>query len=161
MNAGESIGFVGAGLMGRGMARNLLRAGHLGHALRPPPTRRAGRRCWRWAPSRPANSVRRAAQQVIILCVDNAQTVSNVVDNLSPALRAGQLLIDATTSDPAITREVAAKLHRRGVSADAPVTGGPQQAAAGTLGALAGLHFESSFPRIRKSLRAMQRRCNA
>ena len=150
MNAGESIGFVGAGLMGRGMALNLLRAGH-------PVTLYVRRQRAELGPLLALGAEQTgelgalAAQtQVIILCVDNAQTVSSVVDSLLPALRTGQLLIDATTSDPVVTREVAAKLHRQGVDyADAPVTGGPLQAAAGTLGALVGC-AESSFPRIRE-----------
>ncbi len=148
--AGEDIGFVGAGLMGRGMALNLLLAGHR-------LTLHVRRQRAELAPllargAEPTGDLGTLAEQaqVIIVCVDNAQTVSSVVDSLLPTLRAGQLLIDATTSDPAVTREVAAKLRRQTVDyADAPVTGGPRQAAAGTLGSLVGC-AETSFPRIRE-----------
>lgn len=146
----EQIGFVGAGLMGRGMAANLLRAGY-------PLTlyihrQRAGREALLALGAGETDELGALARQsaVIIVCVDNAETVRRVVDGLLPALTRGQLLIDATTSDPAATREIAARLRERGVDyADAPVTGGPVQAQAGALGSLVGCD-QATFPRIQK-----------
>ena len=150
MSEGEKIGFVGAGLMGRGMAANLLKAGH-------PLTLYIHRQRTGLAPllalgAGETGELGTLARQseVIIVCVDHADTVRSVVDGLSPALRPGQLLIDATTSDPAVTREIAARLREQGVDyADAPVTGGPAQAQAGVLGSLVGCE-QASLPRIRK-----------
>lgn len=150
MNDDERIGFIGAGLMGRGMARNLLLAGY-------PVTLHVRRQRAELAPllalgAGQTGELRELARQtqVLVVCVDNAQTVCSVVDELLPALRTGQLLIDATTSDPALTREVAVRLREQGVDyADAPITGGPLQAAAGTLGSLVGC-AAASFPRVRQ-----------
>ena len=148
MNDFERIGFVGAGLMGSKMAANLLKTGY-------PLTLYVRRQRTDLAPllalgAGQADELGALARQsdVIILCVDRADTVRSVVDTLLPALSPGQLLIDATTSDPAATREIAEKLRSQGVDyADAPVTGGPVQAQAGELGSLVGC-AETIFPRV-------------
>ena len=150
MSTSERIGLVGAGLMGSGMAINLLKSGH-------PLTLYVRRQRADLEPllalgAGQTDDLGTLARQseVIILCVDNAETVRVVVNTLSPALRAGQLLIDATTSDPAVTREIAEKLRAQGIDyADAPVTGGPVQAQAGTLGSLVGC-TDACFPRIQE-----------
>jgi 3-hydroxyisobutyrate dehydrogenase-like beta-hydroxyacid dehydrogenase len=150
MNSGERIGFVGAGLMGRGMAQNLLRAGHP-LTLHVHRNRQGLDRLLALGAGQTDDLGELAGRsEVIILCVDNAETVRRVVDGLSPALRPGQLLIDATTSDPAVTREIAEKLRANGIDySDSPVTGGPLQAEAGALGSLVGCD-EATFPRIHK-----------
>jgi 3-hydroxyisobutyrate dehydrogenase-like beta-hydroxyacid dehydrogenase len=150
MNAGERIGFVGAGLMGRGMALNLLKAGYPVQ-LFIHRNRAELERLFELGVSE-TSDLRELARQsdVIILCVDKAETVRSVVGGLLPDLRSDHLLIDATTSDPAVTREIAAELRRHGVSyADAPITGGPVQAEAGALGSLVGCDA-ATFPRVQK-----------
>jgi len=150
VSSAERIGFIGAGLMGSKMAGNLLKAGYpLTLYLRRP---RQGLEHLLAQGAEHTDDLPTLARQsaVIILCVDNADTVRSVVDSLLPALRPGQLLIDATTSDPAVTRAIAEKLRARGIDyADAPVTGGPAQAEAGALGSLVGC-AEASLPRIRQ-----------
>ena len=148
MAASERIGFVGAGLMGRGMAGNLLKAGY--------PLRlfihrqREGLAALFALGAAETDDLREIAREsdVIIICVDKAETVRSVVAGLLPELRSDHLLIDATTSDPAVTREIADELRRHGVSyADAPVTGGPLQAEAGVLGSLVGCDA-ATFARV-------------
>ena len=148
MAAIERIGFVGAGLMGRGMALNLLKAGY--------PVRlfihrnRQGLESLLALGASETNDLRELARQsdAIIICVDKAETVRSVVDGLLPALRPEHLLIDATTSDPVVTCEIAEQLRLHGVSyADAPITGGPVQAEAGALGSLVGCDA-AIFPRV-------------
>ncbi|MET0483298.1 MAG: NAD(P)-dependent oxidoreductase [Aestuariivirgaceae bacterium] len=133
------LGFVGVGLMGHGMAANLLKGGHqvavIAHRNRAPVE----------------DLVRRGAEEVkalaelpqgreaVFVCVATSEQVAAVVTALEPALVPGQLLIDTGTSDPAMTVALAERLARRGVHlVDAPMGGGAQQAEAGQLASLVG-----------------------
>jgi 3-hydroxyisobutyrate dehydrogenase-like beta-hydroxyacid dehydrogenase len=144
----ETVGFIGAGLMGRGMALNLLQAGH---ALTLYVHRsRIGIDELIALGARETNDLAAlaAGAEVIILCVDSADTVRQLTDAMLPAMRPGQLVIDATTSNPEVSREVAAWLKKNGVDyADAPVTGGPPEATAGRLGTIVGCD-EAVFARV-------------
>jgi 3-hydroxyisobutyrate dehydrogenase-like beta-hydroxyacid dehydrogenase len=94
------------------------------------------------------------ASDALVLCLSDAQVVCQVVGNLEPGLRAGQVIIDATTSDPRVSRDLAARLRLRGVVyADAPVTGSPRQAEAGALGSMVGCD-EEEFARIERIISA-------
>jgi 3-hydroxyisobutyrate dehydrogenase-like beta-hydroxyacid dehydrogenase len=133
------IGFIGVGLMGQGMVTRLLKAGHqvrvMAHRNRAPieAVKAQG--------ASEAGGVAELAQGagVVILCVNDAETVAGLIDTLKPHLGAGQIVIDTTTSDPRVTEELARHLARQKVGfADAPMTGGPEQMAAGEGGALVG-----------------------
>jgi 3-hydroxyisobutyrate dehydrogenase-like beta-hydroxyacid dehydrogenase len=135
----QSIGFIGAGMMGSGICRNLLKAGHpltvIVHRNRAPIEAlvKAG--------AKEAASLRDlvSGADVIMLCVDRAETVEAIVAKLQPALRKGQLLVDVTTGKPETSQRLAADLAKLGVTyVDAPVVGGPAQAADGKLGTLVG-----------------------
>src|SRR6185436_14995819 len=79
----------------------------------------------------------------VMLCVNDAETVAGLINTLKPHLRAGQIVIDTTTSDPRVSEVLAKDLARQKVGfADAPMTGGPEQAAAGEAGALVGAEGE-------------------
>jgi 3-hydroxyisobutyrate dehydrogenase-like beta-hydroxyacid dehydrogenase len=143
------IGFIGAGMMGRGMAANLLKGGHevsvIAHRNRAPIDElvRAG--------AREAGSLETLARgsELIILCLSTAKVVEEVVGGLRPHLRAGVIVVDTGTTDPDTTRRLARELSHLGVAyADAPMTGGVEQAAAGEIGALVGADAET-FARIR------------
>jgi 3-hydroxyisobutyrate dehydrogenase-like beta-hydroxyacid dehydrogenase len=133
------LGFVGVGLMGHGMAANLLKGGHqvavTAHRNRAPVE----------------DLVRRGAEEVkalaelphgreaIFICVATSDQVEEVVKALEPALAPGQIVIDTGTSDPAMTVALALRLAERGVHlVDAPMGGGAQQAEAGQLASLVG-----------------------
>jgi 3-hydroxyisobutyrate dehydrogenase-like beta-hydroxyacid dehydrogenase len=74
-----------------------------------------------------------------MLCVDRAETVERIISEITPALRSGQFIIDVTTGKPETSKRIAAALATKGVTyVDAPVTGGPAQAAEGKLAILAG-----------------------
>ena len=134
-----TVGFIGLGLMGEGMARRLMAAGH-------PMTALVHRR--REAVdallAEGAAEARDAADlvarcEVVVTCVPDADAVAALAERMLPALGPGRLWIDVTTSRPALTREVAAAVRDRGAAfADAPVTGGPPQAASGELASLVG-----------------------
>jgi 3-hydroxyisobutyrate dehydrogenase-like beta-hydroxyacid dehydrogenase len=133
------IGFIGIGLMGQGMVINLMKAGHeltvLAHRKRAPIDD---------VVSRGAKEAKNYAElargaEIIIICVSTAETVEELIGLLGPHLEGGQIIIDATTSTPNVTRKLAADLALRQVAfADAPMTGGPEQVLAGEAGALVG-----------------------
>lgn len=133
------IGFIGVGLMGQGMVTRLLKAGHqvrvMAHRNRAPIEAVKAR-----GASEAADIAELASGAgAVILCVNDAETVAGLVDGLKPHLRAGQIVIDTTTSDPRVSEELAEDLARQNVGfADAPMTGGPEQMAAGEGGALVG-----------------------
>jgi 3-hydroxyisobutyrate dehydrogenase-like beta-hydroxyacid dehydrogenase len=142
------IGFIGAGFMGHPMVINLLRAGHdvavVGHRNLQPVEDLARRGAQKVASL--GDLAKRA--EIIVMCVANSKAVEEVVATLQPHLTAGQIILDMGTSDPAVNRRLAAELAALGVGfAEAPVTGGPEQAAAAELGALVGADVET-FKRI-------------
>jgi 3-hydroxyisobutyrate dehydrogenase-like beta-hydroxyacid dehydrogenase len=149
------IGFVGAGLMGHGMVVNLLKAGNevsvIAHR-NPAPIEDLVRRGARKA----ANLGELAKQaDLIMLCVSNSNVVQDVIESLRPHLRAGQIILDMGTSDPAVNRRLASELGAQGVAfAEAPVMGGPAQAADAELGALVGAEPET-LERIRPVLESL------
>lgn len=135
----QSIGFIGAGMMGSGICKNLLKAGHpltvIAHRNRGPIDEliKAG--------AKEARSLKELAgtADIVMLCVDRAETVERIAGELMPALRNGQLIIDVTTGKPETSKKLAADLAKCGVTyVDAPVVGGPAQAADGKLATLAG-----------------------
>lgn len=137
------IALIGAGLMGAGMGANLLRGGHrlsvIAHRNRGPiealvkqGAREAG------------NLADMAEADIIILCLTTAEVVEATIATLSPRMRPGQIIIDAGTTAPETTRRLAAAFAARGIGyADAPMTGGPLQAAQAELGALVGASPET------------------
>jgi 3-hydroxyisobutyrate dehydrogenase-like beta-hydroxyacid dehydrogenase len=135
----QSIGFIGAGMMGSGICKSLLKAGHpvtvIAHRNRAPIDElvKLGAREVKSAPEL-AQGV-----DIVMLCVDRAETVERIISEITPALRSGQFIIDVTTGKPETSRRIAAALATKGVTyVDAPVTGGPAQAAEGKLAILAG-----------------------
>ncbi len=146
------IGFVGVGIMGHGMASNLLAAKFeltvIAHRNREPVEDLVGRGAFE------AQSLAELAGrcEIIILCLTNSKVVDTVIEELKPALRDGQIIIDSSTNEPESARRIAAELASVGVGfAEAPLTGGIAQAAAGELGALVGSDPDV-FERIRPVL---------
>lgn len=138
------IGLIGAGLMGHGMAVNLLKAGHdvivIAHRNRRPVDDLVGR-----GATEAAHLASLAqSSDVILLCVTDSRAVEEVIGRLRPYLRPGQAIVDMGTSEPDSNRNIAAELKAQGVGfAEAPVAGGPEQAEAAELGALVGADPET------------------
>ncbi len=153
----KRIGFIGLGLMGTGMSRNLLKAGY-------PVT------VWNRTPSKmeplvqagaeAAGSPREVAEKcdVIIDIVTDSPDVEEVLLGPSGVIhgaRPGTVCIDMSTISPITTREVAAKLAEKGVRMmDAPVSGGVIGARDGTLSIMVG-GDESLFQECLPILEAM------
>jgi 3-hydroxyisobutyrate dehydrogenase len=153
------VGFVGLGTMGSGMAANLVRAGFAltvwnRTPARAEPLRQLG--------AMVAGSPRQVADgsDIVVSCLTDSPQVDTVVfgsDGLAEALRPGSLLIDCSTISPTAAREIAARLEPQGVAMiDAPVSGGSEGAAAGTLTIMVGGE-PSAFQRAYPVLNAMGR----
>lgn len=146
------IGFIGLGLMGRGMASNLIAAGHklwvMAHrdrtALEELLTRGAAEAA---TPALMAETV-----DYLFLCVPGSPQVEALVhgtDGILAGARNGLTVIDTSTSLPASTRKLSEVLASRDVTlVDAPVTRGPTEAAAGKLNSLVGAN-EAKFDEVR------------
>jgi len=136
-----TVGVVGLGIMGSGMADNLLRAGfdvvvHNRTAARMEPLAASGAR----TASDPAELA--ASCDVVLTCVSDTPDVEEVVlgeRGVVRGARPGTLVVDASTIAPAATRRIAGELAAAGVRfLDAPVSGGSEGAAQGTLSIMVG-----------------------
>jgi 3-hydroxyisobutyrate dehydrogenase-like beta-hydroxyacid dehydrogenase len=133
------IGLIGAGMMGHGLAINLLKHGNgvivIAHRNRDPIIDLVARGATE------ARDLTHVAQEaaVILFCLPASKVVEDTINRLRPHLRSHHILIDTGTSEPDATRRLARELSHLGVGyADAPLTGGPEQAAAAELGVLCG-----------------------
>lgn len=152
MEQHERIGFIGLGIMGRGMARNILKAGF-------------PLRVWNRTASRmdelaaegagPASSPGDLAfhSDIIITCVSDTPDVEQVIlgeGGVIHGARPGSLVIDMSTISPQATQRIAARLAERHIHMlDAPVSGGSEGAARGTLSIMVGgdaAQFERALP---------------
>jgi len=138
-----SIGFIGAGLMGHGVAANLIvRGGHhlavMGHRNRTPIDDLIARGA-REATD-PADAA--AGAQVVFLCLPSSVEVEAMATGprgLLGAMAPGTTLIDMTTADPAVTRRLGAEFAARGVGMlDAALGRTPKEAEAGRLATYVG-----------------------
>jgi 2-hydroxy-3-oxopropionate reductase len=155
----ERIGFIGLGIMGKPMARNLAKAGF--ELVVHNRSQAAVDELVAESPAFiPANSPREVAEQTktLITMLPDSPDVRDVVfgDNgLAPAMSAGHLLIDMSTIAPATAIEVNEALANQGAGAlDAPVSGGDKGAIAGTLSIMVGGSAED-FERARPLFEAM------
>lgn len=132
------VGFVGLGVMGLPMVRNLLEKGHVvtvSNRSRGPVE--AAVALGAKDGGDPAGVA--AASEVVVLCVPNSPQVVEVVDRLLPGLSAGTVVVDCSTIDP----DVEVEQHQRVAAAgarylDAPVSGGSVGAQNGTLTLMVG-----------------------
>jgi 2-hydroxy-3-oxopropionate reductase len=150
----ERIGFIGLGIMGKPMARNLAKAGYslvVHNRSRDDVDALVGES----DAFAPADSPRAVAEQTktIISMLPDSPDVRNVVfgeHGLLGAVGEGHLLIDMSTIAPATAVEVGQALAANGARAlDAPVSGGDKGAIAGTLSIMVGgdaADFERAKP---------------
>jgi 2-hydroxy-3-oxopropionate reductase len=152
-----SIGFIGLGLMGKHMARNLLKAGF---PLVAHNRSRAAVDELAAEGAAPAASPREVAQRasIVVTMLPNSPDVQMVAageDGLFAGVAAGHIIIDSSTISPAVTAELAAAAAARGATwLDAPVSGGPAGAQAGTLSIMVGGPAEA-LERARPVLEAL------
>jgi 3-hydroxyisobutyrate dehydrogenase len=153
----EKVGFIGLGIMGQGMAHNILKAGFSltvwnRTASKMGPLVEAGAQ----AASDPADVVARS--DIIVICVSDTPDVEAVIlgeRGVLEGVKAGRVVIDCSTISPIVTRELSKTLAEKGVAMlDAPVSGGSEGAARGTLSIMVGGEAET-FERARPVLEAM------
>ena len=139
MSDQETIGFVGIGLMGHGMAKNIVEKGYpltaIAHRNRAPLEDLLTRGATE------AASLEELARtsSIIFLCLTGSPEVTSVIAGLKPGLQSGSVIVDCSTSDPTVTERLAAELAEIGVAlADAPLSRTPAEAWAGTLDCMVG-----------------------
>ena len=153
----ETIGFIGLGIMGRGMVANLLRAGF--------PVRLWNRTAERMAPfvaqgATTADSPADLAAQcdILFLCVSDTPDVQAVVlgeQGVLAGIRPHSVVVDHSTISPQATKALAAALAAQGAHMlDAPISGGSEGAAKGTLSIMVGGKAEQ-LERVRPYLEVM------
>ena len=130
------VGVVGTGAMGGGVVASLVRAGIATWArdIRDE-AQAAAVRSGATATASPAE-LARACDALILLVIDAGQieTVLFGSDGAAAALAPGAIVLLSSTVDPAYPATLAARLAERGIALlDAPVSGGPAKAAAGTM----------------------------
>ncbi len=96
-----------------------------------------------------------AQAEVCLLMLADSDAVEAVLSRLEPHLSPGQMVLDMGTSDPARSKDHARRLAAKGIGwVDAPVSGGPEGAAAGTLAIMVG-GTEANFQRVKPILEAL------
>ena len=136
------IGFIGVGLMGHGMAKNLLAKGYpvsvKGHRNRAPVDDLKGRGATEAATA--AELAR--TTDIVFLCVTGSPQVEECVfgpDGLASAARPGLTIVDTSTAEPASTNALRERLATLGVTfVDAPLARTPKEAEEGRLNTMVG-----------------------
>jgi 3-hydroxyisobutyrate dehydrogenase-like beta-hydroxyacid dehydrogenase len=155
--ANKQIGFVGAGLMGHGIAKNLVEKGFpltvLGHRNRQPVEDLVSRG------AKEAKDVAGlvGASDIVFLCVTGSPQVEDLVYRkvgILESARSGQILVDTSTSLPDSTLRIAQDLKAKGVRmVDAPLTRTPVEAEQGRLNTMVGAD-DATFSEIEPALKA-------
>jgi len=153
----ERIGFIGLGIMGAPMTRNLIGAGvEVVAWTRSPARLESAVAGGALHGESPADVARRS--DIVISCVTASTDVEEVAlgeEGIVHGIHPGALYIDMSTIAPSVTREVARAIEARGAQMlDAPVSGGEQGAIAGTLSIMVG-GSDEALERSRPALEAM------
>ena len=155
--ANEKVGFIGLGIMGKPMARNLMEAGHdvtVFNRSRGKVDELAGEG------ATAADSPRQVAEtcDIIVTILPDSPQVREVMegeDGVLAGASEGDLVVDMSTISPVVTRELAEVAAEQGVHLlDAPVSGGEPGAIAGKLSIMVG-GSDEDFARAEPLFEAM------
>jgi len=153
----QTVGFIGLGIMGRPMAKNLIKAGYplvVHSRSRGPVDDLVG------AGAKAASSSREVAGQcdVLITMLPNSPDVELVAlgkDGILEGARRGLVFVDMSTISPIVTQKVGKALEAKGVQMlDAPVSGGEKGAIDGALSIMVG-GDRAVFDRVLPILQSM------
>jgi len=151
----ETVGFIGLGVMGEPMCRNLVQKSGLaviGLDLNPEPMERLAARGV--APGQSVAQVTESADALLVSLPSGAEVekICTMEGGLLASVRAGQTVVDLGTTPVPLTRDLARRFADKGVAfADAPVSRTRAAAEAGTLSILVG-GDEATFAAIRPLL---------
>ena len=137
----ETIGFVGLGIMGLPMSKNLVDADYevVGHNRSQEPVEELVEHG-----GHGADSPQEVAEQteVVITCLPDSPVVESIVrddEGILAGLSDGMTVIDMSTISPTVTEELAADIEEQGAEMlDAPISGGEERAIDGTLSIMVG-----------------------
>ncbi|MFC6906231.1 NAD(P)-dependent oxidoreductase [Halalkalicoccus tibetensis] len=141
----KTIGFVGLGIMGLAMAKNLLDAGYpvVGHNRSADPVEELVEHGGKNGES-PAGVAEES--DVVLMCLPDSPDVERIIlgdenedSPITEGLSDGMVVIDHSTISPTVTEEIAAELAELGIELlDAPISGGEEGAIEGTLSIMVG-----------------------
>ena len=132
----KQIGFIGLGVMGKPMAKNLMKAGYslcVYDIVQEPVKELVA------AGAKAARSAREVGEkaEIVITIVPSSKEVKEVYlneDGVLAGIKTGSIIIDMSTIDPIVSQEVAAAAQKKNVEMlDGPVSGGQRGAIEGTL----------------------------
>ena len=151
------IGFIGLGIMGKPMAKNLLKAGYDVVVPNNRATKNVKEVVAAGARAVASNMEVGSQVDVLITMVPNSPDVREALfgtDGAANTLRRGAIVLDCSSINPIASREIAAELAARGIDMlDCPVSGGEPKAIDGTLAFMVGGKqelFESCKPILEK-----------
>jgi 2-hydroxy-3-oxopropionate reductase len=157
MNNTEKIGFIGLGIMGKPMAKNLIKAGY------PLVVFDINKDAVNEVVSLGAQeglSCKDVAEKtkIIITMLPNSPHVKEVIlgkDSVIEGAKSGSIIVDMSSIAPLASQEIEAKLKEKGIiMLDAPVSGGEPKAVEGTLAIMVG-GDEATFEMVKELLLKM------
>lgn len=157
MTKETKVGFIGLGIMGKPMARNLIKAGY---KLVVFDVNKDAVKEVVEAGAEEGVSSKDVAEKasVIVTMLPNSPHVKEVVlgrNGVIEGVKPGSILVDMSSIAPLVSKEIAEKLKEKGVEMlDAPVSGGEPKAIEGTLAIMVG-GTETVYDEIREMLLAM------
>jgi len=153
----KNIGFIGLGIMGKPMAKNLLKAGYplIVYDINAEPIKELVT-----AGAKEGRSSQDVASQseVIITTLPNSPEVKEAVlgeRGVIQGAKSGTILVDMSSISPIVSKEISERLRRKGIAMlDAPVSGGEPKAIEGTLAIMVG-GSQETYDTVKDILGAM------
>ena len=153
----SKVGFIGLGIMGKPMAKNLVKAGYdlIVYDIVDAAVKELGE-----AGAQTAASIAEVAQaaDIIVTMLPNSPHVKEVVLGAGGVLenaKEGTIVVDMSSISPIASQEIAAECSKKGVTLlDAPVSGGEPKAIDGTLAIMVG-GDEAAFKKVEEMLLKM------
>jgi 3-hydroxyisobutyrate dehydrogenase-like beta-hydroxyacid dehydrogenase len=157
----ETVGFIGLGLMGHGMAKNIVDKGYALSIYARKASEATADLQQRGATLRASAAEVAQHASVVFLCVTGSKDVEAIVrgpQGLKAGLKPGCVVVDCSTSDPVSTQALLTELQEIGVHlVDAPLSRTPKEAWAGTLDTMVGAEL-AIFQRIEPLLQTFAAR---
>ncbi|KJS20961.1 MAG: 2-hydroxy-3-oxopropionate reductase [Hoeflea sp. BRH_c9] len=151
-----AIGFIGLGVMGSPMCRNLIRKAPNSRITVFDRSADATNRIADEGAESAANATELVGKaDIVILSLPNGEAVESIISEVSANIKPGQVIIDTSTTPVALTKEMAARVRAAGADyLDAPIARTRQAAEDGTLSIMVGGDI-SAFERVRPILECM------